>query len=121
LTVLDPSNIFILNSKYDGWGIAIVEAMAAGMVCIGSKKATSVKDLLINGINGLLINDPNDQSEVENVIRKASSLDYAELVCISENAKRTVEHLGFKESANIFFSIITNKYEQTACYSANKK
>jgi glycosyltransferase involved in cell wall biosynthesis len=111
LTVLDPSNIFILNSKYDGWGIAIVEAMAAGMVCIGSKKATSVKDLFKDGINGFIINDPNDESEVENVIRKVSSLDNDEFSCISENAKRTVEYLGFKKSANLFFSTISNKYE----------
>ena len=45
----------VFPSRYDGWGIAVVEAMAAGMPVIGSRGAASAHDLVRDGESGYLV------------------------------------------------------------------
>ena len=49
---LNTSDIFILPSKYDGWGVVITEAMASGLPVIGTKYTSAFNDLIIDGYNG---------------------------------------------------------------------
>lgn len=52
-------DVFVFPTRYDGWGMVVPEAMAAGMPVISSKNCGSALDL-INAQNGFLY-------EVENV------------------------------------------------------
>jgi len=62
LEVLRQSDIFAFPSNYpEGWGLALTEAMAVGLPCVGLKNTSSVNELIVDGINGLLAeNTPND-------------------------------------------------------------
>jgi len=51
------NDILILPSKFDGWGVVVNQAFAAGMPVIGSKNAGAVNDYVVNNRNGLIIND----------------------------------------------------------------
>jgi glycosyltransferase involved in cell wall biosynthesis len=51
-------DVLVYPSRYDGWGMAVVEAMAAGMAVIASSATGAAIDLIDSGHNGLLIDSP---------------------------------------------------------------
>jgi glycosyltransferase involved in cell wall biosynthesis len=55
--VFSQADALLFPSRYDGWGLAVVEAMAAGMPVLGSIHAGACVDLIQDGITGFLV-DP---------------------------------------------------------------
>jgi glycosyltransferase involved in cell wall biosynthesis len=53
------SDIFVFASKYDGWGLVINEAVAAGNAIICSDAVGAAADKLINEVNAIIL-DPGD-------------------------------------------------------------
>jgi len=53
------SDIFVLPTIYEPFGLVIVEAMASGLPVITSRVAGAA-DLIIDGVNGLLLSSPSD-------------------------------------------------------------
>lgn len=49
------SHIFILPSRYDGWGVVVNQAIGAGLPVIVTKSVGSSHDLVEHGENGLVI------------------------------------------------------------------
>ena len=62
LGVLRKSDIFAFPSHHpEGWGLALTEAMAVGLPCVGLKSTPSVNELIVDGVNGFLTdNTPED-------------------------------------------------------------
>lgn len=54
---LNASDVFVLNSYYEGWSIAATEALYCGLPIIHSK-CGSGEELTKDGVNGILINNP---------------------------------------------------------------
>ncbi len=48
-------DIFVLPSRYDGWGVVINQALAAGLPIITSKAVGAGLDLVENGFNGICV------------------------------------------------------------------
>lgn len=65
---LAQSDVLILPSKSEPWGLVVNEAMVCGMPVIVSQKCGCVADLVQSGENGFAF-DPADQTELENHIR----------------------------------------------------
>lgn len=62
------SDIFALPTKYEAWGLVIVEAMACGLPVLTSRlagAAVTVRD----GTNGLLLDEPTDVDEIATGLR----------------------------------------------------
>ncbi|MBE0622161.1 MAG: glycosyltransferase [Burkholderiales bacterium] len=57
-TVFAGQHIFVFPSRWDGWGMAPVEAMAAGLPVISTDQVMSMRDFVRNGENGFLV--PSD-------------------------------------------------------------
>ncbi|MDR3234107.1 MAG: glycosyltransferase [Planctomycetaceae bacterium] len=73
--VFAQSAIFAFPSAYEGFPLALGEAMAAGLPCIGLKSAPGVNELITDGYNGLLA-DGSTESFAEKLKRL---MDDAEL------------------------------------------
>lgn len=58
--VYKKSDIFAFPSKSEGFGMALSEALAAGVPAIGLKKCNGVNSLIIDGINGYLTESDPD-------------------------------------------------------------
>ena len=54
------ADIFAFPSAYEGFGLALTEAMSAGLPAIGYKSCPSVNELIIDGYNGFLCDDGID-------------------------------------------------------------
>jgi glycosyltransferase involved in cell wall biosynthesis len=61
LDVLRNADIFAFPSDFEGFPLALTEAMAVGLPCVGLKTTPSVNELIVDGVNGLLAdNSPLD-------------------------------------------------------------
>lgn len=61
------SDIFVLPTLYEAFGLVITEAMSCGLPVIVSKDA-GASELIIDGYNGLLIENPKDPNEISSKI-----------------------------------------------------
>lgn len=57
---LQEADIFAFPSSFEGFGIALTEAMAVGLPAIGYRSCDAVNELIIEGENGFLCDDGVD-------------------------------------------------------------
>lgn len=57
---LREASIFVFPSIHEGFGLALGEAMATGLACIGLKSCTAVNSLIRHRENGLLCDNDKD-------------------------------------------------------------
>jgi len=77
-------DVLVLASETEGWPKAIAEAMAFGLVCIGSKRGL-VPQMLADG-RGFLV-EPGDETALASALQEIAS-EKIEFVSISQNASR---------------------------------
>ena len=56
-SVLINSDIFAFPSSYEGFPLALTEAMSAGLACVGFKSCIAVNELIIDDETGILCDD----------------------------------------------------------------
>lgn len=54
---LKDASIFAFPSAYEGFPLALTEAMSAGLPCVGFKSCPAVNELIKDGSNGILCDD----------------------------------------------------------------
>ena len=59
-SVLQKGDLFVCPSAYEGFSLALTEAMSMGLPAIGYKDSPSVNELIQDGVNGLLAEDGVD-------------------------------------------------------------
>lgn len=57
------AEIFAFPSSREGFGLALTEAMAAGLPCVGMRYAPAVNEIIIDGYNGFLCDDSKEFAE----------------------------------------------------------
>jgi glycosyltransferase involved in cell wall biosynthesis len=66
------SDIFVLPSRHDGWGVVINQALAAGLPIIASGAVGAALDFVENGVNGTLV-APNDVNSLYHAMETIAS------------------------------------------------
>jgi glycosyltransferase involved in cell wall biosynthesis len=73
----EQSDVFVLPSRHDGWGVVINQALAAGLPIITSNAVGAGLDLVKNGINGLRVATNDVDSLYRSMETLASNPDVA--------------------------------------------
>lgn len=84
---LAGADLFVFPTKFEGLGIALAEAMAAGLPCIATDIGP-IPELIKNEITGLLIK-PDDRDMLKNAMRDLL-IHQEKASRISENAKEFI-------------------------------
>ncbi|MBQ0077509.1 MAG: glycosyltransferase [Bacteroidales bacterium] len=56
------ASIFMLTSRYEGWGITLTEAQQCGAVPVAFASYASASDIIESGANGLLVKDRDEKA-----------------------------------------------------------
>lgn len=56
-SVYEKSAILVCPSEHEGWGLAVTEAMSAGLPIVAYKSCAGVNELVEDGYSGLLVDD----------------------------------------------------------------
>jgi glycosyltransferase involved in cell wall biosynthesis len=95
-TLLQASNIYVLASENEGFCIALVEAMATGLICVATN-VSGPSEIVVNGENGFLV-DPTDDGVLQG-LQRALNLNNAEQSVMSQKARDTaVEKFDIRRS-----------------------
>lgn len=86
--VLKEADLFVLPSRYEGLGLVVLEAMAAGVPVIASN-IDGPAELIQNGDNGLLFESENVSSLVEKICLLYENPDLADQ--LSKKASQSVQ------------------------------
>lgn len=76
-TLLGNANIFVLPSRYEGFGLALVEAMAAGLPVVASG-LDGPAEIITEGQDGLLFEPGSDEQLAEKIAKLVESNAIAE-------------------------------------------
>lgn len=83
------SSLLVMSSNYEGFPMVMIEAMACGLPVVSFDYKCGPRDIIDNGINGLLVSNGDIEGLAYAIIEVISDNAYRKL--LSANAKRIVE------------------------------
>ncbi len=84
---LRKAQVFIMISEKEVFGLVYLEAMALGLIPIGSRNE-GIDGVIVDGENGFLCN-AGDEIELASILRRIREMTRDELIEMSNNAKQT--------------------------------
>lgn len=94
-------SIFCFPSRYDGWGLALVEALASGMPSIGTDRTGAAVEFLSDRRAGWLV-EAGAGRDFELAMEAALTLPEAEFRAMQEAARAAVTGNGLEEGVRRF-------------------
>lgn len=103
---LDAS-FLVVSSKFESFGLVTLEAMSFGLPVIGFKNCAGTNELIINEVNGLLIDESN---KVENLSQGMNRLirNYDLFEKLKENTDLVVKKFSAKKITNLWEEMLIN-------------
>lgn len=105
LSYLRRSDVFVMVSRAEVFGLVYLEAMAQGCITIASK-GEGMDGIIKDGINGFLCN-AGDSHELAAVLNRILSLSPESLKTISRNAIETAKDYSDEKVANTYIDNIS--------------
>ena len=101
LSLYQKASIFVLSSRYEGFGLVLIEAMSQGCACIACDYKGRQKEIVLSERNGLLCEPDN-----------AEALSKAMLVLMqNEKKRREIGLNAIRRSADFLIDRITEKWD----------
>lgn len=100
LTQVSQAQFFISATEYEGFGLAVIEAMAAGCIPVVSKIAP-LTGFIVNGQHGFLV-DFSDSDRAADRISEIMALDDSERNRISQKAVERARDFSWDRRVNQF-------------------
>ncbi|OBR89891.1 D-inositol 3-phosphate glycosyltransferase [Clostridium ragsdalei P11] len=98
------SNLFVLPTLNDCFGLVILEAMCAGLPVISTIYAGGAPDLIDEGVSGMIVDPHNTKQFAEAIQKVMDDQDYAKK--LGENALKKVHDFHFSRVAKGYMGAI---------------
>lgn len=103
MSKMKESDLFIFPSKYEGFPLALVEAMSVGLPCVGFETCSGVNELIRHTSNGFLVKDEDAMCESLEVLMTDKDLRKK----MGINAHEMVKKYNEKDVMNKWLDLIT--------------
>lgn len=87
--IYKKAHILLCLQDYGGWGVIVQEAMAAGLIVVGSSGVDAVDQLIIDGYNGIYANLKDPNNIIDSIIDIANNPQLFNHIRI--NARNSIE------------------------------
>lgn len=104
---LAKSSIFVLSSVSEGFPNALVEAMAAGLPCVSFDCDAGPRDIIINGVNGFLVEKENINELVDKLNTLITDTELASK--LAKNASLVREQYHIQSIGNNYLNFLLKK------------
>lgn len=105
------SSIFVLSSRYEGFGIVLIEAMTCGVPPVSFACPSGPKDIITDEQDGLLVENGNIEMLAEKIYYLIENEDIRKQ--LGDNARESVKRFGIEkimsEWKNLFEELIKSK------------
>lgn len=105
--LLEKADVFIhMPICEEGFGIAVVEAMAAGVLCICADSG-AISEIIRDGENGILIHDSNS-AELRDCLEKIVGLEEENYYRMRNTAREDSERYSIEKFSRTLDSVLSN-------------
>lgn len=103
LNLLSQSSIFVLNTSFESFSFAVVEAMNVGLPVI-TTNIGNLAEIVENGKEGILVS-PNNKEQILSAVKKISeNKEFREMII--ENAKEKAQHFSISKTVDNLVNLI---------------
>lgn len=103
------SDLFVLPTREDVWGLVINEAMAAGLPVISTTRCIAATELINDGVNGYIV--PIDNSE-ELYSKMKTALEKDDLISMGKENQKRISEYTIENVAKGHIEVISNLLQE---------
>lgn len=81
------SQFFVLSSRYEGFGLVLVEAMSCGIPCVSFRCEYGPEDIITDGVDGILAKDGNVEDLANKILWMATNPDKRKSMGVEARSK----------------------------------
>jgi glycosyltransferase involved in cell wall biosynthesis len=107
--VYAQGDVLCAPSRYDGWGLVVPEALAAGMPVITTDRTGSGREL-VTSANGWIVS-AGDRNALVTAMKRAAKLNHSEQVAMSNVARQVALGKNLSSGVNVFTKAIALSVE----------
>lgn len=100
------SSLFVFSSRFEGFGMVLVEAMACGLPVVSFACPCGPKDIVKHGEDGLLVENGNVEALADSLHRLMS--DECLRLSMSQAGKENVRRFGMERVSNCWKALFEN-------------
>ncbi|MCA1439302.1 glycosyltransferase family 4 protein [Ensifer sp. IC4062] len=113
---LETADVFVLSSRYEGWGIALLEAMAAGVPVVSFACEWGPTDMVRHGEDGILVSSGDVNALAEALANVLG--DGALRMRLAANAKASAKRYSSEHILSQWDALASSALQRSASQSA---
>lgn len=105
------SSIFVLSSRYEGFGLVLTEAMNCGVPPVSFACPSGPREIITHGVDGLLVENGNIEKLAENICTLIENEDFRKLMGANaqDSVKRFRKEVIMAEWKLLFEELMSSK------------
>lgn len=106
------SSIFVLSSRYEGFGMVLTEAMSCGVPPVSFACPSGPRDIITHGVDGLLVENGNIDHLAENICTLIENEDLRKVMGgnARESVKRFRKEVIMAEWKQLFEELMSSRF-----------